>query len=76
MSRKNEMNYISGGFEDKVTKTSYKTYLWQQLPDKIIRSKMLEPSNGRIVEDSDESIDGENELLKQNSDADFYDIAN
>lgn len=75
------MNYTSGGLQDKIKETSYnnnssKTYLWQQLPDKIIRSKMLEPSNGRIVEDSDESIDGENELLKQNSDADFYDIAN
>lgn len=42
----------------------YKTYLWQQFPNKIIRSKLLEPATGRVVEDSDIAEEADKPLFE------------
>jgi len=35
----------------------YKIYLWMQMPNLLIRSKMLIPSDMQKVEDSDEQVE-------------------
>jgi len=55
---------------------NYNTYLWQQMPNKLIRSKMLRPSILKYVEDSDNSVDENEELMKQGMDGDYYALRN
>lgn len=46
------------------------------MPNKMIRSKMLRPSNSKFIEDSDNSVDENEELMKQGMDGDYYELKN
>lgn len=46
------------------------------MPNKLIRSKMLRPSILKYVEDSDNSVDENEELMKQGMDGDYYAFRN